>query len=82
MNSIKTHLYKLFIIHLLFILLILNGCQDQTRVVNTAKPQFVLSLAEISSAPYYSDSCLDCTDISEIKFQASLSENGEVADDA
>ena len=77
MNIIKIHPGKFFKIYLLFSLLIFTTCTDQERVVNTTKPQFVISLAEISSGPYYSDSCLDCTDISEIKFQVSLSENGE-----
>jgi hypothetical protein len=77
MNSIKKYQNKFFKICILFSLLIFTTCTDQERVVNTTKPQFVISLAEISTGPYYSDSCLDCSDISEIKFQVSLSENGE-----
>ena len=77
MSHIKIHFDKFLRIYLLFSFLIFTGCPDQNRVVNTTKPQFIISIAEISSGPYYSDSCLDCTDISEIKFQVSLSENGE-----
>ena len=77
MNNLKTHFDNFFKIYLLFSILILTGCPDQERVINTTKPQFKISLAEISSGPYYSDSCLDCTDISKIEFQVSLSENGE-----
>jgi len=68
---------NLTIISTSILMFLASSCEDQGRVTDTTKPQYVISLAEISEGPYYSDSCLDCTDINAIQFQVTLSEAGE-----